>query len=110
MGSIGDGSKISLLAWQGFFSAQMGGGHGVYANRPQVGPWETWTLIDNHDGTISLQTNDGHFFCAEEGGGRECQADRTAIGNWEKFYLVNLSDGRVAFKTHDKGQFVSVQS
>lgn len=109
MATVGAGNKVSLLAWQGLFSAQSGGGHGVYANRMQVGDWETWTLIGNPDGTASLQTINGHYLTAEGGGGSVCQADRTAIGNWEKFFLVNLPSGKVALKTHDQGKFVSVQ-
>lgn len=109
IGTLGVGNQIGLQSHMGHFSAQMGGGYGVYANRPQIGDWETWTLIWNSDGTVSLQTFDGHYLCAEEGGGRECQANRTAIGNWEKFYLVSMPDGKFALKTHDKGLFVSVQ-
>lgn len=109
VGQLGDGNKVALLSWQGYFSAQMGGGHGVYANRPEVGPWETWTMIDNHDGSISLQTIDGHYLCAEMGGGRECQADRTSIGDWEKFELVALAGGRYALRTRVGRKFVSVQ-
>lgn len=109
LAQLGEDNKVSLLSWQGFFSAQQGGGQGVYANRPVVGPWETWTLIDNHDGTVSFQTIGGHFLCAENGGGRECQANRTNIGNWEKFFLRYLPNGKVAMQTHDQSQFVSVQ-
>jgi hypothetical protein len=109
MAQLGSGNAVSLLSWQGLFSAQNGGGQGVYANRPKVGDWETWTLIDNQDGTISLRTHDGHFLCAEQGGGRECQANRTSIGTWEKFYLFNLPSGKVALQTHDRRKYVSVQ-
>lgn len=109
LAQIGAGNKVSLLSWQGLFSAQQGGGGDVYANRPQVGDWETWTLIDNNDGTVSFQTFNGNYLSAEQGGGEACYANRTTIGNWEKFYLVNLPDGKVALKTHDQGKFVSVQ-
>jgi hypothetical protein len=104
-----DNHGVALLSWRGLLSAQGGGGAGVYANRPQVGPWETWTLLDNHDGTFSLQTINQHYLCAEEGGGRECQADRPGIGDWEKFYLVPLPGGAFALKTLVRGKFVSVQ-
>jgi hypothetical protein len=87
----------------------MGGGNDVYANRPQVGDWETWTVVDNNDGTVSFKSFNGNYLSAEQGGGVALYANRTTIGNWEKFYLVNLPDGRVALKTHDKGKFVSVQ-
>jgi hypothetical protein len=108
---IDDGNKVSLLSWQGLFSAQMGGGNDVYANRPQVGDWETWTLIDNGDGTVSFKSFNGNYLSAQEGGGdgMAVYVNRTAIGDWEKFYLVNMPDGKVALKTKLKGKFVSVQ-
>jgi len=101
-------SKVSLLSWQGLFSAQWGGGNDVYANRPQVGDWESWTLIDNNDGTVSFQSFNGNYLSAQLGGGTALYVSRTTIGTWEKFYLINLPDGKVALKTHDLGIFVSV--
>ncbi|HEX4488046.1 MAG TPA: hypothetical protein VH088_17340 [Terriglobales bacterium] len=109
LAKTGDGDKVSLLSWQGLFSAQMGGGGDVYANRPQVGDWETWTLIDNNDGTVSFKSFNGNYLSAEQGGGAALYANRTIIGTWEKFYLVTLSGGKIALKSHDKGKFVSVQ-
>lgn len=101
--------RVALLYWEGYLSAQMGGGHGVYANRPAIGPWERWTLHRNGDGTVSLETDNHHFLCAEEGGGRECQANRPSIGEWEKFWLEG-HDGQWALRTFKTGQFVSVQA
>ncbi len=98
----------------GSFSAQFGGEQDVYANRPQVGDWETWTLIDNNDGTVSFKSFNGNFLSAELGGGVALYANRTSIGG-EKFHLVNLSSGKVALKTHlftgfpPLQKFVSVQ-
>jgi hypothetical protein len=55
LSQVGPENQVALLSWQGFFSAQGGGGADVYANRPQVGPWETWRLVDHRDGTVSFQ-------------------------------------------------------
>jgi hypothetical protein len=109
LGQVGTGNQVALLSWHGFFSAQMGGGQGVYANRPAVGDRETWTLINSGDGTVSFRTINGHCLCAEQGGGRECQADRTTIGDWEKFVVVNLPGGKIALRTYSQGTYVSVQ-
>ncbi|MBS1803482.1 MAG: hypothetical protein JST28_08945 [Acidobacteria bacterium] len=109
MAQVANGSRISLLSWQGLFSAQMGGGNDVYANRPQVGDWETWTIIDNNDGTVSFKSFNGNYLSAEQGGGAALYVNRSSIGTWEKFYLVNLPDGKIALRTHDKSKFVSVQ-
>ena len=104
----GDGT-ISMLSWLGHFSAQGGGGAGVYANRPQALEWETWTQVPNGDGTVSFRTYNGHYLCAEMGGGRECQADRTQIGAWEKFRLEPQPGNKWAIRASN-GQFVSVQA
>jgi hypothetical protein len=102
-------NEVSLLSWQGFFSARDGGGGQVFANRPWVKEWERWTMIKNDDGTVSFKAFNGHFLVAEEGGGRECWANRTAIGPWEKFIMVPAPDGKIALKTLERQKFVSVQ-
>jgi hypothetical protein len=109
LAQIGEPSKVSLLAWQGLFSAQPNGD--VYANRPQVGPWETWNMVANPDNTVSLQSTNGHYLSALNGGGpgSYCKADKPLAGNWEKFFVQNLPGGHIALKTHDRGTFLSVQ-
>jgi hypothetical protein len=109
MNCLNSDTRVSILSWQGLFSARNGGGSSVFANRPQVKEWETWRLIRNGDGSVSFQTWDGHYLTARDGGGRECWADATSIGPFEKFELVNLPDCRVALKTQARGKFVSVQ-
>lgn len=112
LGQLGNGNQVSLLSWQGSFSAQNGGGGDVYANRPQVGPWETWNLIDNHDGSVSFQSNDGHHYLTAlngGGGGSFCLANRTTIGTWERFLIENQPQGHIALMTHDKRTYLSVQ-
>lgn len=112
MAHIPPGNQIAILSWQGLFSAQRGGGADVYANRPKISDWETWNIIDNHDGTVSLQSSNGHYLTATNGGGNGsyCMADRTAIGTWERFYIQNVAGGHIAIKTHDQATYLSVQS
>lgn len=109
IGGCGIGDRVSILSWLGHFSAQGGGGAGVYANRPAVGEWEQFRIIDNHDGTYSFQTFNGHYLSAEMGGGRELQANRTQIGEWEKFSVINLPNCQKAIRARN-GQFVGVQA
>jgi hypothetical protein len=109
LASVGEDTRVSLLSWQGLFSARNGGGSSVFANRPQVKEWETWRLIRHDDKTVSFQTINGHYLTARDGGGRECWADAERIGPFERFSIVDLPDGRIALKTQAKGKFVSVQ-
>lgn len=103
------GERVTLLSHMGLFSAQACGGSSVYANRPHVGEWEVWTLVDNRDGTCGLRTTNGHYLVAENGGGTICNANRTTMGPWEKFPLEPLPGGRVALRTAGSGRRVSVQ-
>lgn len=106
------GNHVALLSWQGLFSAQGGGGGEVYANRVQVGAWETWALIKNADGTVSFQSNDGHFLSALNGGGSGsyCTVTPKVIGNSERFFMQTFPGGHIALRTHDKNTYLSVQS
>ena len=97
------------MSWQGLFSAQDGGGGDVYANRVQVGPWETWNVIDNHDGTLSFQTTNGHLLTATNGGGSGsyCLTTPTNIGASERSDKEDVAGGHIALKTQ-KGTYLSV--
>jgi hypothetical protein len=101
------GTTVSLLSYEGYFSAQSDGS--VYANRAEAQAWEQWNLIRNGDATWSLRSVAfNRYFTAEQGGGDVCNANRTAIGDWEKFRPVFTSNG-LGLKTLNKGLFVSVQ-
>jgi hypothetical protein len=68
-----------------YLCAEGGGGRELVANRPAVGPWETFRLIWLSDSTLALRAFNGQHVCAENGGGREVVANRDAIGPWETF-------------------------
>jgi hypothetical protein len=81
--------------------AEGGGGGGLFANRPALGPWETFTVVDLGDNQVALKTSDGKYVSAQ---GEKLVADRAGIDGIrpsETFTLVNESkDG--------KGDFVSL--
>jgi hypothetical protein len=112
LSQVGPNNQVALLAWQGLFSAQNGGGDDVYANRPSLGPWETWTLVDNKDGTVSFMTQNGQYLNASDGGGNGsfCRANSPKIGDWERFILEQQANGHIALKTFARGTYLSVQS
>lgn len=109
MADLGNTGQVSLLSHMGLFSADNGGGAGVYANRPKLGDWERWTLVKNDDGSVSFRSIGGHYLVAESGGGSVLNANRTSIGEWEKFWIYFLPGGRIALKTYVTGHFVSVK-
>src|SRR5262245_10718386 len=98
--------KIALKASNGKYeSAEQGGGlaygdtvykdyayQGVatlYANRDEVGAWETFDLDELSGGYFSIKTCNGYFLTAEKDGGAGVSTNRTEVNAWEMFYIVN---------------------
>jgi hypothetical protein len=100
---VGSGNdQAALLSWQGFFSAQQGGGAQVYANRSVASIWETWTLIDNGDGTVSFRAYDGkHYLGTSSIPDHSCWADQTQNQphGWCRFKMEYLDGCHVALQT-----------
>ena len=58
-------------------------------DRAAIGGWETFQLIRNSDGTVSLRAlANNNYVTAENAGAQPLIANRTAIGAWEKFDLI----------------------
>ncbi|HET9648168.1 MAG TPA: beta/gamma crystallin-related protein [Microlunatus sp.] len=103
------GHEVALAAQDGHLVCAEGGGGRLVANRRELGPWETFDLLDLGNAECALRAHDGHFVCAEGGGGREVVADRTQLGPWETFGVEKLSPiSRLALITHD-GHFICAE-
>lgn len=59
-------------------------------NRAAAGQWESFTLLDNGDGTFGIKSYHNTYLCAQNG---SLVADRTSAGGWEKFKIVNAATG-----------------
>jgi hypothetical protein len=71
---------------------------------------DTFKLITNADGTVSLQSRaTGQYVCDQRGAG-PLVADRGAIGDWEKFYLVDPAKTAVSLHAHANGRFVTAEA
>jgi len=61
----------------------------LIANRTAIGLWETFQLLHNPDGSVSLKALvNNKYVCAENAGASWLIANRTAIGSWEQFDLI----------------------
>jgi hypothetical protein len=111
-------NRIALRANNGQFVVAEGGGGGpVNANRNQIGPWETFTVVDRTQSqpqppsqgrNVALRANNERFVSAEGGGGRELVANRRERGPWETFRLIDRGRNQVALQANN-GQFVSAE-
>lgn len=102
--------------------AENGGGQEVVANRPSMGPWETFYVTDlnggmfQHGDVIALQASNGRYVCAAGGGGQAVVADRFGLGAWEMFTIHRaagagvVTSGDTVWLEVDNGQYWSVIS
>jgi Fascin domain len=88
-------TTITLRAKSGhYLCAESGGGTYVVCDRADAGPWETWTVHAEDDGTYSLQAHNGQYLTAELDGSVAVRASQS--GEWERF-LLQIRDVGVAF-------------
>jgi len=72
-----------------YVTADNAGASPLIANRAAIGTWETFQLIQNPGGTVSLLAlADNRYVTAENAGASPLIANRTAIGTWEQFDLI----------------------
>lgn len=91
------GTPVGFSIGGHFVCAESGGGREVVANRPALGPWETWTVDKIDAEHVSIQASTGHYLCAELDG--TVVANRTALGEWERWTVQLHADGRVSFQS-----------
>lgn len=118
-------SPFGLLTWQKkFITAENGGDDagvlhavdrpplpGTSVPPPQrVGPWETFTLVQQDTDLYAIRTASGRYWCAEGGGGGAVVANRTAVGGWELFHVVVNADGTWSLRTRDKNRYVTCET
>lgn len=80
----------------------------LIANRDKFGgAWETITVVNNSDGTISLKSGaNGKYVCAVIDSKNELIARSTEIKEWEKFTPVKITDNQYALKSVANNNFV----
>jgi hypothetical protein len=72
-----------------YVTADNAGASPLIANRTAIGTWETFQLIRNSNGTVSLLAlANTMYVTAENAGASPLIANRTAIGTWEQFDLI----------------------
>jgi hypothetical protein len=70
-------------------TADNAGASPLIANRTAIGTWESFQLIHNSNGTVSLfALANSRYVTAENAGAQALIANRTAIGTWEQFDLI----------------------
>ncbi len=101
---------VSIRAFNGAIVCADLSDHGdltdaLIANRNQVGPWETFELVDLGKGEVALRAANGKYVCADRERGNVLYANRDAVGEWETFELLTLADDVKVLRASD-GSYV----
>lgn len=83
-----------------YVCAEDGGNSPLKASRPSGGDWEKFRIINNSDGTVSLQSfSNGKYVCAVIDEQSQLLARSGQIGTWEKFWMTSYSNGQIALRS-----------
>jgi len=91
-------------------TAENAGAAPLIANRDVVGGWETFDLIDNADGSVSLHAHANNDYVDAANSTTSVIADSTTIGPNEEFDLVYNADGSYSFRAHSDGDYVTAEN
>ena len=71
-------------------TADNAGSAPLIANRTAIGPWESFDLVENADGSVSLRAHaNSRIVTAPSAGASALIASSTTIGQAEEFDLLN---------------------
>ena len=88
--------------------AENGGSETIVANRSSCGgAWETFQIVNNNDGTVSLRSvSNGKYVCAVIDENNQLLPRSERVGTWEKFIIEKISDGEYALYSLANGKYV----
>ena len=87
--------------------AENGGSETIVANRSSCGgAWETFQIVNNDDGTVSLKSiANGKYVCAVIDENNQLLPRSESVGTWEKFIIEKISDGEYALYSLANGKY-----
>ena len=88
--------------------AENGGSETIVANRSSCGgAWETFQIVNNNDGTVSLRSvSNGKYVCAVIDENNQLLPRSERVGTWEKFIIEKISNGEYALYSLANGKYV----
>jgi hypothetical protein len=91
-------------------TAESAGAQPLIANRPVADAWETFDLIDNADGTVSLFAHANNKYVDAPSTTSSLIADATTIGTPEKFDLIFNADNSISLRARVNNDYVTAES
>ena len=100
--------SIKSVANEKYVAAENGGSDPIVANRDSYGgSWETFYLINNDDGTVSLKADaNNKYVCAVLDEENQLVPRSDNVGTWEKFQIYKISDTEYGLRSAENGKYV----
>jgi hypothetical protein len=95
--SVPIGQVIWLRGSNAQYVSSENGANPMMCNRPTIGGWEQFTVVDAGSGRIALRGTN-NMYVSSENGTRTMQCNRASIGGWEQFTWVANSNGTVSLR------------
>ena len=100
--------SIKSVANEKYVATENGGSDPIVANRDSYGgSWETFYLINNDDGTVSLKADaNNKYVCAVLDEENQLVPRSDNVGTWEKFQIYKISDTEYGLRSAENGKYV----
>lgn len=100
--------SIKSVANEKYVATENGGSDPIVANRDSYGgSWETFYLINNDDGTVSLKADaNNKYVCAVLDEENQLVPRSESVGTWEKFQIYKISDTEYGLKSAENGKYI----
>jgi len=108
---IGATIAIKAMANNQYVVAENAGASDLIANRPSVGTWEKFQVVDAGGGYIALKAlANNKFVTAERAGGGNLIANRDGAQDWEQFRWINNGDGTFSLLSNANMKYVTAEN
>lgn len=100
--------SIKSVANSKFIVAENGGSDPLMANRDNYGgAWETFYLLNNDDGTVSIKAEaNNKYACAVLDEENQLTPRSDSVGTWEKFRIYKINDSEYGIRSAENGKYV----
>ena len=100
--------SIKSVANEKYVATENGGSDPIVANRDNYsGSWETFYIVNNDDGTVSIKADaNNKYICAVLDEENQLTPRSDSISTWEKFKIYKINDSEYGIRSAENGKYV----
>ena len=100
--------SIKSVVNEKYVAAENGGSDPIVANRDNYsGSWETFYIVNNDDGTVSIKADaNNKYICAVLDEENQLTPRSDSISTWEKFKIYKINDSEYGIRSAENRKYV----